>query len=208
MSKAVRRFGFTSKEWELLHGENFDLTRPAVRNRIKQDCHKQLLISAMLGPPCSSFSPARDRTAVIRTAAEPCGIAYELMSEKDVERVKAGNACFRAAFDLVKYFESHNIPWILENPHASKCWHLPFLQKIAQLPHVESVVTDFCQHGTPWRKRIRLLCSQIHYLDLHRLQKQCIGKHGSCSKTGKPNFSANWIQPSGHSMDTRGATLS
>ncbi|CAK8986803.1 Uncharacterized protein SCF082_LOCUS707, partial [Durusdinium trenchii] len=62
VARAVRRAGFTCREWEILTGPDADLTRPAVLQSVKFDIDKGRIIAAMLAPPCSSFSVARDRT--------------------------------------------------------------------------------------------------------------------------------------------------
>ena len=144
VSQAVRKLGFQSREWELEKSEDYDLCRPVVRSHIKSDAKKGLLIAAMLAPPCSSFSIARDRTAVIRTKAEPWGLPADRLSDKDKVKVEIGNKCFRAVRDLLKEFDTRKLPWILENPHSSKCWHLPFLKRLARHKHVQTVIVDFC----------------------------------------------------------------
>ncbi len=78
VSPAARAAGFSAIEWELLKGENHDLTRPVVLQKIRYDTKKGKIIAAMLAPPCSSFSPARDRTRVIRSRSFPWGIPGSL----------------------------------------------------------------------------------------------------------------------------------
>jgi hypothetical protein len=187
VSRAVRAAGFNAKEWELLHGEHGDLTRPMVRHRIKQDVRNGLVLAAMLAPPCSSFSPARDRTSVIRTKECPWGIPSHLLNAKDQIKVQIGNDCVQAAIELAVYFHKHKLPWILENPHASKMWFLAPLIDLMNDPDVQIVVSDFCQFGTKWRKRTRFLCGNIDYNDLHRVRHMCLGKE-VCNVTGKPHF--------------------
>ena len=187
VSNAIRALGFSAKEIEILQGPDSDLTLPAVRQKLKQDSKNTNLIAVMFAPPCSSFSPARDRTSIIRTKQQPWGIDSHLLNDKDTFKVSVGNKCFRATFDVIRSLDLHKTPWILENPHASKCWYLPQLITLANRPHVQTVVTDFCQFGTLWRKRTRFLCGNMDSIDLHRLQHTCTGI-GICSKTGKQHF--------------------
>ena len=108
------------------------------------------------------------------------------------------NKCFRAVRDLLKEFDAHRLPWILENPHSSKCWHLRFLKRLARQKHVQTVVVDFCQFGTSGRKRTRLLCGNIDNEDLHRLRnKICSSNTGICSATGKPHWHLSGPNPQG-----------
>ena len=187
VSKAIRCLGFNAKEIEILHGTDSDLTRPVVRHRLKQDSKNNNLIAVMFAPPCSSFSPARDRTSVIRTKQQPWGIDAHLLNAKDTVKVSVGNKCFSATFDVIRSLDLHRTPWILENPHASKCWYLPQLITLAGRPHVQTIVTDFCQFGTQWRKRTRFLCGNMDSIDLHRLQHTCTNS-GICNRTGKQHF--------------------
>ena len=56
VARSVRRMGFQAREWEMLNGDCYDLTRPCVLRHIEQDASKQKLLAAMLAPPCGSFS--------------------------------------------------------------------------------------------------------------------------------------------------------
>ena len=64
-SKAASQAGFSTREWELLHGPDFDLTEPATVQRLKTDIRKHKMIATMLAPQCSSSSVVRDRTLFI-----------------------------------------------------------------------------------------------------------------------------------------------
>ena len=154
---------------------------------IQQDILAGLILCAMLAPPCSSFSVARDRTAVIRSPQFPWGLPREQLSEKDQERVQQGNRYFWAAIRIIQWLDSRSIPWILENPATSKCWYLPPLKQLASASHVRTVLTDFCQYGCAWRKRTKLLIGNLDAQDVSRLEKLCTGR-GLCSRTHKPHF--------------------
>ena len=187
VAKACRQLGYRTKEWEITRGKSFDLTKNSVLRQIRQDIQNLLLLGAMLAPPCSSFSVARDRTAVIRSRMYPWGLPACQLSEKDQERVALGNQCFKAALKIISWLDAFRIPWILENPATSKCWFLPPLQKLASCPHVCTVITDFCQYGCPWRKRTKLLCGNLDTQDVARLSRLCTGR-GICSKSLKQHF--------------------
>ena len=179
VARAVRKLGFSTREWELENGASFDLTKKAVLFKIKQDVQKGRVIAAMLAPPCTTFSVARDRTSVIRTAQEPWGLQDQ--KPQDVEKVKIGNDCMKSAFRIMSWLEKHRIPYIFEHPYTSKAWFLPRLKWLRRLPHVRAVTTDFCQFGVPWRKRTLLLCSRIDDLDLERCRRLCAGPPGFCA---------------------------
>ena len=187
VAKACRKLGYNTKEWEISRGDCFDLTRNSVLRQIRQDIQCLLILGAMLAPPCSSFSIARDRTAVIRTKDHPWGVPACQLSEKDQERIALGNKCFRSAIKIISWLDAYGIPWILENPATSKCWLLPPLQRLAASSHVCTVLTDFCQHGCAWRKRTKLLCGNLDAQDVARLSRLCTGR-GVCSKSLKQHF--------------------
>lgn len=182
VARAVRAAGFSTREWELLHGEDYDLTKPSFLSKIREDIRNGKIFAAMLAPPCSSFSPARDRTRVIRTREHPWGL--QGLPKHEVAKVQIGDKCFRSAFKIVKWLDEAGIPWILENPHSSKCWYLPPLVNLSQAPRVRVNVCDFCQYGTQWRKRTRFLSGNLAECDLGRIQRRCHGKPGWCSRSG------------------------
>lgn len=105
------RLGFASCEWDIRHGHQCDLTSRAVLRKLKCDVKAGKVLAVMLAPPCSSFSVARDRTK---------------LSHQDWAKIELGNAFFRSRFSLIRLLDKFSVPWILENPHSSKCWYLPF----------------------------------------------------------------------------------
>ena len=145
----------------MIHGPSGDLTRSSLLRQIRQDIRAQTIAAAMLAPPSTSFSAARDRTEVIRTAAMPWGVPSHLLNAKDQTLINEGNSRFRSALQIIHWLHQAGIPWILENPYSSKCWHLPRLRKYFHDPHLIPIVSDFCMFGTPWRKRTLFLCGHL-----------------------------------------------
>lgn len=186
MSRALRRRGFSARDWDLLRGNEYDLTRRPVQRLVKLDAQRGLILGAMLAPPCSSFSPARDRTRVIRSRQYPWGIPG--IDGRDGMKLETGNRCLRGALDLVRCFHALRIPWIWENPRGSKMWYVKELCDLENDADVISITADFCQFGKKWRKRTKFLCGHIPEQDLARLSKMCQGKRGVCSATGCRHF--------------------
>lgn len=187
VAKACRQLGYRAKEWELSRGPQFDLTKRSVLRQLRLDVQQGLILAAMLAPPCSSFSIARDRTAVIRTRDHPWGLPDHMLSPTDQVKVQLGNQCFRSALKIISWLDRQKIPWILENPFTSKCWFLPPIRKLMQSNHVLTVRVDFCFYGTLWRKRTCLLCGNLDTQDVDRLRHLCKGR-GLCSFSGKSHF--------------------
>ena len=105
----------------------------------------------MLGPPCTSFSIARDRTLQIRSKDLPYGLP-DLSSEMQ-RVVDTGNATALAAEKICRWLYDARVPLVLENPHSSRIWYLDEYVKLAGLERVEEVVADYWQFGTKWRER-------------------------------------------------------
>ena len=192
VAKAVRRQGFQAREWERLQGENFDLTRPCVLRHIEQEASRSKIIAAMLAPPCGSFSGINRFAG--RTRADPWASTFAHETPYMVESVRIGNACMRAALRLIRIFERHRVPWILEHPRTSRAWWLEAFNKLQRLPHVELLFLDQCQYGTPWKKSTALLCSRIDCQQ--RLTKRCAGnKRNLCSRTQQPHIVLRGADP-------------
>ena len=51
--------------------------------------------------------------------------------------------------------------------------------------HTFSIITDFCQFGTKWRKRTKLLVGNMYEDDIARCSRLCAGPPGYCSRTVK-----------------------
>ena len=82
VSKAVRRLGYMAKFWDIEHRPSHDLTNKQVVNRILSEIRKGCVMACMLGPVCTSFSVARDRTKVIRNRRFPWGVPKRFMTKR------------------------------------------------------------------------------------------------------------------------------
>ena len=153
------------------------------------------VLAVMLSPPCTSFSQARDRHHEIRSKDFPWGFPAETLSDADEARIKSGNATARAAFRIMRACLKHNVPFIMENPCASKIFLLPPLLSILAKPGVGQLTLDQCQYGSTWKKRTSL----VHFAvdDLHLLDQRCRTRGGICSKTRLPHFQLQGIASSG-----------
>ena len=181
VSRAAQALGFQTREWELNKGCNSDLTDKRVLSKIRFDIQDRRVLGGIVAPPALSFTQARDRTGVLRTRSSPWGL--QELSVQDAEKVKAGNACMRSAIKIIRWLDAAGLPWSFEHPHSSKAWFLPELVHLQGLPHVQALVTDFCQWGTKWKKRTRLLAGNISPDDAESCVRQCSSSNGVCSRT-------------------------
>ena len=79
--------------------------------------------------------------------------------------------------------------------------------------HVTWTITDFCQDGTPWRKRTAFLATQIHHVFafpdardrsapfvrqslMQAAMRKCDGNSKGCSRSHRPHQFLRGIQPS------------
>lgn len=182
VSRKIRAKGFESREFDLKWGPEGDLTdRAVIRNLCKSICAGKVL-GLMLGPPCASFSVARDRTSVIRTARYPWGLPREQLSEREQSTISVGNACLVSTLRLMKACQRAAVPFVLEQPRSSKMWWIPEIQSFLRKKESNFVVCDQCQYGQPWRKATAFLCFGLSPENLVRLSKRCSGARGWCSK--------------------------
>ena len=187
VARAVRSCGFSTREWELLKGADNDLTCPQVVHKVLSDINSDKVLGAMFAPPCASFSPARDRTMVVRDRDFPWGVPG--LPPHEAFKVEIGNKCFKSSLKIIRALDRKGIPWVLENPHSSKCWRLAPLVKLLASSHVHCRVVDFCMYKTPWRKRTRLVFGNINMADTERfLHRFCSGRGGVCDNSHKKHF--------------------
>ena len=191
VARGVRLLGFSAREWERLHGENFDLTRPSVLRSIEQDASRGRLLAAMLAPPCGSFSAINRFSGRSRSDPWAANVVHD--TAYMTESVRVGNRCMRAALRIIRILERHRIPWILEHPLTSRAWWIPALEALKRQPHIQFLKLDQCQYGTPWRKATGLLASRIDCVE--RLSRRCCGRGNVCSRTQKPHIVLRGADP-------------
>ena len=86
---------------------------------------------------------------------------------------------------------------------------MPAWKALENSEAVESIVVDFCQFGTAWRKRTKFLVGNIFDSDLERLRgKLCSGAPGICSRTHRKALRAIWKQLCRHTVDQSRSTIS
>ena len=193
---SCRRLGFAADSYEIERGLEYDVTSPSNLRHFENLMRRRKIKAVMLGTPCTSFSIARDRTAVIRTRGEPWGV--KLVSDKDRERLELGNKCARATIRILKLCLKYHVPAILENPFSSKLWYLPFMVHVLRSGQAELVRGDFCQFGTRWRKATGFLCINLpHDKVTQQLHHTCSGTRGFCSATDERHIQLTGSAPSG-----------
>ena len=111
------------------------------------------------------------------------------------------------------------MPATIENPETSRIWKLKSFQRARLTTRTTWTATDFCQDGTPWRKRTAFLATQLHHVAsrevvdynapdgrdfkspfirkslMEAAMRTCDG-HGACTRSHRPHQLLRGIQPS------------
>ena len=199
MGKRWRRRGFVARFFDIIYGEEFDLTQLPTIRRLQADARAGELLGCMIAITCRSWSTARNRTNVLRSKTEPWGLSqpYRPWSEKDPERLAEGNLQLTRILPLLRTLVECGIPFAFENPHSSLVWYTPEIQAIAQHKDASFVVVDQCAWRRPWRKRTRLLCFGLDSADVEYLSSfRCLGKQ-RCTYTGQRHVQLTGSDPHG-----------
>jgi len=162
------------------HLEN-DLLSIRVQQKVQGWIRAGMIAAVWIGTPCNSFSRARDRPGgppPLRSNECPKGLAE--LSEKDSRKVLEGNELARFSIAVFHECRSWKIAAVIENPHSSRLWCMPAFKHARSIRHVEFNWTDFCQDGTPWRKRTAFLSTGLVFgvklkSEFARTMRQCFG---------------------------------
>jgi len=162
---------------DVLHGDFFDLSRPDIPS-----CFVRLIRSGVIGvchfaPPCASWSTA---SAGAPSAGNRIG----------------GLACAKAMVSLLRECRLAGVLISVENPHGSSIWSWPpLVRELQKFDNLETIVTDYCTFGTPYRKRTRFISNIPGLAQVLASQCGCTCPHialsGTCSimnpSTGNSN---------------------
>ena len=179
-----RQVGLPIIEFDIRHGEQYDLTLPSVQKLVRGWVSGSLVTAVWMGTPCSSFSRARDRGGGpprLRSDVQPLGLPG--LSPKDDEKVRVGNILMTFSASILRLCSRLIIPCALENPATSRIWLCPALAAACRLSPIRFIKTDFCMYGMPWRKRTKI--AAVH-VDLEPCSRLCKGR-GICSNSHKPH---------------------
>ena len=171
--------GYAVLSFDLAADASFDLSRPVVQQVILGWIASRVVRGVWCGFPCTTWSTAR--WPPLRSAARLRGLPEKVLSPIDAQKVRTGNATIDAAKRVARACAHYIVPCILENPHSSLAWQEAGMAQIRRLACAQEVVVDYCQYGSPWRKRTRLLC--LHIASTPSMCRRCAGKQGICSRT-------------------------
>ena len=135
------------------------------------------------------------------------------LAPHDEEKVRVGNILARFSISVFNCCAQLHVPATIENPDTSRLWKLDSFKMVLREKHVTWTSTDFCQDGTPWRKRTAFLATQIHHVFafpdasdrtapfvrlslMQAAMKRCEGSSKTCSRSHRPHQLLRGIQPS------------
>ena len=111
----------------------------------------------------------------------------------DRAKVALGNAGLDFTLEVLRAAAESNVYAVLENPFTSMLWDMPEIKSFTQEYSPIFDVVDFCQYGTPWRKRTALMSVCGQSLDL----RVCAGAPGQCSRSSRPHVRLTGRDPRG-----------
>ena len=120
-----------------------------------QTTARQRTKGVVMGPPCTTFSCARDRNGKIRFRRCPWGLPG--LTPRLEQQVAVGNRLTKAALVVLRACLRSKTPCVCENPATSRLFLLPEMRRIMSLPQAQYHVVDMCQYGASWRKPTGLL---------------------------------------------------
>ena len=133
--------------------------------------------------PCNSWSRARHDIDGGGPRSKEHIYGKHDLSSADQLRVKLGNDTMYFTCRIVRTCLLLKIPCCIENPDTSMAWLAPPLAALVRKGSVSR--TDYCQYGTPWRKRTRVVAWNVCSSSLP--SQKCSGR-GTCSRSGIPHI--------------------
>lgn len=180
-NRALRHIPIFELDWS--HSAALDFTKPAQQRHFRGLMRSGHIRALHLGLDCKSWSRAREipnfrNVRPLRSAEFPMGLPER--TDKEQSQIDVGNSLAKFAVSLVRLARQLHVPISVENPEPSRLWLSPLFEPLLKLDDARPIVTDFCQDGTPWRKRVKFLCFNV---DASGAARRCTGR-GICSRSG------------------------
>ncbi|CAK0799302.1 unnamed protein product, partial [Prorocentrum cordatum] len=167
-------------EIDIHRHQTHDLTVRKSQRIIRGLIQHGLVRAVWLGVPCNTFSRARESgppgPPPLRSAEFPTGPPN--LKPHDQQKLEVGNALAAFAARVMNERRRRNAPVVFESPWTSRLFQQPCFLRLPK-GVLRTVVADYCQVGTRWRKRTQLWGYNI---DLSRVGRLCSGR-GICSRT-------------------------
>ena len=155
LAKQFRRLGADTEEWDILPGMGHDLTKRRVQNNVLDKIRQGHYHFLCFGVCCTTFSRARRPGG----GPPPLRSNHHLWGFPDLslEKVQISNKLLLFTVKACRLASRLGVPWAIENPLISMLWKFQQIQSLRKQSQAAWVKVDYCQYGTPWRKRVGLL---------------------------------------------------
>ena len=182
-SDGIRRL-FAARGWQCIDVDTVNdasdnLDNDLVWEMIFQAIGSGLVEFIWMGPPCTSFSPARRHgpgPRAVRSAEYPRGFPKAWLSEAEAEEVRKGNYYALQCVAAAVAAQAQQVPWAIENPEpwnsgeSASMFDFDEFQALANTSGVRTIDFDQCMHGAETVKPTRV----IHWgLELNSLWARC-----------------------------------
>ena len=182
LANQIRKMGFGVVSIDIKKGPRHDVCNPHIRRLILGWIRSGVVVGVWLGTPCTTWSIAYT-TPQVRSLEHIYGLPG--LNDKQAAAVALGNRTMTFSCTVIHVCLSVACPVLLESPGSSRMWHAPPLARLLARATAD-VLSDYCQFGTRWRKRTRVVGWCCGSADA--LNKRCCGHKGICSKTKQPHI--------------------
>ena len=193
-ASCLKSLGLECEEWDIVNGEHFDLTDGEVWLKLKRRIDDGEFDGALLGPPCNSFSNARNFVdggpPPLRAASGPARYGRSGLLPKDKEAVRIGTLLAVRAAEVMNTFVDQCKPVCVEQPiwkrdgRSVSMFNLDEFATLLKRVGVSFHDMAHCHYGAKTEKATTLFSFKLDFADL-------VGK---CTHSSR-----KWIRPSdGH----------
>ncbi len=164
-----------------------DLTSPEGQHFIMQMLEDLTLMYVHMGPPCGTFTRARERPIPehlreqnapnpqpLRSDQRPEGLSPRHLTPLDSLKVEKGNVIAEFCARVAQYCLDNGKLFTIENPTGSLLWKLPAYTSLIADDRVASVDFHACMWGSRRDKRTSFVTNMPQ---MEALRKTCDGSH-------------------------------
>ena len=166
LAAALRGHGWSCIDFDCMNSVDDDLSNDEAWERIFEAINRGLIQFVWMGPPCTSFSPARRHQPgprAVRDAANPRGLPRQHLTQAEVEQVRLANylvvQCGRTATlaheARVGFAIENPTPW--DDPRCASMFDFHEIRELKVLPGVEFLDFDQCTMGAASAKPTRIV---------------------------------------------------
>ena len=143
-----------------------NLANDLVWEMVFQAINSGLISLVWMGPPCTSFSPARRHgpgPRAVRSATFPRGLPRAQLSDAEAEEVRRGNYYALQCVAAAALAAAANVMWAIENPEpwnsdeSASMFDFTEFEALAATTGARTVDFDQCMHGAETVKPTRVL---------------------------------------------------